>query len=104
MVFVKNCFGILRHYSTGTSKTLPFAISRSKTANYPVYIDYKSGGNQVQTIIRRIEGDDNALLKELISDLAIPKADASINRLTKQIVIKGNHSQRVKQWIQDHGF
>ncbi|WBW71438.1 mitochondrial ribosomal protein subunit L49 [Schizosaccharomyces osmophilus] len=104
MLFTRNCFGVLRHYSTGTSKSLPFIISRSKTANFPVYIDYKSGGNQVQTIIRRIEGDDNALLKKLITDLGISQADASINRLTKQISIKGNHSQRVKEWIQNHGF
>ncbi|EPY54169.1 ribosomal protein subunit Img2 [Schizosaccharomyces cryophilus OY26] len=104
MFLTRSCLGVLRRYSTKTPKSLPFTITRTETANFPVYIDYKSGGNQVQTIIRRIEGDDNALLKELITDLGIPRADASINQLTKHIRIKGNHSQRIKQWIQDRGF
>ena len=36
---------------------IPFRVVRSRYGNLPVYVDYKSGGSRVLTIIRKIEGD-----------------------------------------------
>ena len=41
----------------GDTPTLPFRVSRSKYRNLPVYTDYKSGGSQVLTSVRKIEGN-----------------------------------------------
>ena len=41
----------------GVEPDIPFRVVRSRYRNLPVYLDYKSGGNRVLTIIRKIEGD-----------------------------------------------
>ena len=41
----------------GATPTLPFRVLRSKNRNLPVYTDYKSGRNQVLTLVRKIEGN-----------------------------------------------
>ena len=41
----------------GNTPTLPFRVSRSKYRNLPVYTDYKSGGSQVLTSVRKVEGN-----------------------------------------------
>ena len=41
----------------GVEPEIPFRVVRSRYGNLPVYLDYKSGGSQVLTIVRKVEGE-----------------------------------------------
>lgn len=41
----------------GVEPSIPFRVVRSRFGNLPVYLDYKSGGSRVLTIVRKVEGD-----------------------------------------------
>ena len=50
-----NCLG--KPAPPGVEPDIPFRVVRSKFGNLPVYLDYKSGGSRILTIVRKIEGD-----------------------------------------------
>src|SRR5277367_5869820 len=43
------------------SLSLPYCVNRTPTANLPIYLLAKRGGNLKQTRLRKIEGDINTL-------------------------------------------
>ncbi|XP_068683856.1 large ribosomal subunit protein mL49-like [Montipora foliosa] len=82
---------------------LPFFIKRSKFNNLPVYTDYKRGGNYKLTVIRKINGDlqalDGCLRHHLGKDI-----HCQINELTSQLKIKGIHKDAVVTVLKQLGF
>ena len=50
----------------GVQPDIPFRVVRSRYGNLPVYLDYKSGGSRVLTIIRKVEGDAEVRTSEEI--------------------------------------
>ncbi|ODQ56501.1 hypothetical protein SAICODRAFT_49951, partial [Saitoella complicata NRRL Y-17804] len=81
-----------------------YYIRRTTSNQIPVYIDYKRGGNLLQTLIRKVEGDHRALLAEVQEKFKIDKKDIKINPVTKHIVIKGNYTRKIKWWLHRKGF
>ncbi|CAA93160.1 54S ribosomal protein img2, mitochondrial [Schizosaccharomyces pombe] len=94
----------LRFNSTIASESLRFHVSRTPSKNLPVYLDYKQRGTKILTLIRKIHGDSNALRLRLISTLKMSPKDVYVNKLTNQVVLKGNHIVTVREWLQDQGF
>ncbi|BFZ59119.1 54S ribosomal protein img2, mitochondrial [Saitoella coloradoensis] len=82
----------------------PYYVRRTASNQIPVYSDYKRGGNLLQTLIRKIEGDHQALLAEVQEKFNIDKKDIKINPVTKHIVIKGHYTGAIKAWLQRKGF
>ncbi|CEP10501.1 hypothetical protein [Parasitella parasitica] len=86
-----------RFYSTPT-----YFVSRTTNKGLPVYSEYKNGGTRLLTIVRRIKGDANALIKDINADF--PEAVVSLNAKTQQVVIKGHHVNEIKEWLINKGF
>lgn len=86
-----------RFYSTPA-----YFVARTTNKGLPVYSEYKNGGTRLLTIVRRIEGDSNALIKDLNTDF--PEAVVSLNQKTQHVVIKGHHVNEIKEWLISKGF
>lgn len=86
-----------RFYSTPA-----YTIARTVNKGLPVYSDIKNGGTRYLTIIRRIEGDPTALMKDILADF--PLAEVSVKSNTQQVVIKGQYVNEIKEWLIVKGF
>lgn len=67
---------------------LPYHVHRTASQQLPIYNLAKRGGNLHQTRIRKIEGDVDALRRELMEALGRGEKEVVINRLTGHIVVK----------------
>jgi large subunit ribosomal protein L49 len=81
-----------------------YHVSRSSEKNYPVYTDFKRGGNLHITTIRKITGDLSALRDELRVFLNKKDGEVRINGLTQQVIIKGHHVDQVTKFLQARGM
>ncbi|KAI8876027.1 hypothetical protein K501DRAFT_262856 [Backusella circina FSU 941] len=86
-----------RFYSTPA-----YSVSRTTNKGLPVYSDFKNGRTRFLTIIRKVQGDSSALLKDISADF--PEAVAHVNPKTQHVVIKGHHVNEVKEWLIAKGF
>lgn len=91
------CQSSKRFYSTPA-----YTIKRTTNKGLPVYSEYKNGGTRLLTIVRRIEGDSNALIKDINADF--PEAVVSLNPKTQHVTIKGHHVNEIKEWLITKGF
>ncbi|PRT53295.1 54S ribosomal protein IMG2, mitochondrial [Wickerhamiella sorbophila] len=81
-----------------TQEPVWYSIERTRAGNLPVYTDYNNAGG-VWTEIRKISGNVSALRNDIKKQLDLPKKDIWIQDASKRIIIKGNHSQAVKQLL-----
>ncbi|GAA5817423.1 hypothetical protein MFLAVUS_010969 [Mucor flavus] len=95
--FVQKACQNQRFYSTPA-----YTIQRTTNKGLPVYSEYKNGNTRLLTIVRRIEGDSNALMNDLKADF--PEAVLSVNSKTQHVVIKGHHVNEIKEWLITKGF
>ncbi|KAF2789744.1 hypothetical protein K505DRAFT_252641 [Melanomma pulvis-pyrius CBS 109.77] len=92
---------------TPTTISLPppkYHISRSHSQNYPVYSDYKRGGNLHLTTIRKITGDLSALRDELRVFLNKQNDEVKINSLTSHVIVKGHHVAEITDFLKARGL
>jgi len=93
---------------------LPFQISRTWSANLPVYESTKAGGSKHITTIRKITGDLNELadqvrkaldLEQHITDVrGRRKETVAINWTTRHVVVRGWRGPEIKKWAELNGF
>lgn len=81
-----------------------YHVSRSKNGNFPIYTDYKRGGNLHQTTVRKITGDLSQLRDELRVWLNKKNEDVKINSLTQHVVVKGHCKEEVQEFLEGRGF
>ncbi|KAF2121819.1 mitochondrial large subunit ribosomal protein-domain-containing protein [Lophiotrema nucula] len=81
-----------------------YHVAKSSKHNYPIYTDYKRGGNLHLTLIRKITGDLSALRDELKIYLNKNEGDVKVNQLTKQVIVKGHHVTEVQQFLRERGM
>jgi large subunit ribosomal protein L49 len=79
-------------------------VHRSKSRNLPVYEEALSGGTQLQTRIRKVEGNIEALRQHLVEKLHLDPNYIHINHLTKHVIIKGHLKKRVQQFLEEQKF
>jgi translation initiation factor 1 (eIF-1/SUI1) len=91
------CQNSKRFYSTPA-----YFVARTTNKGLPVYSEYKNGGTRLLTVVRRIEGDSNALIKDINTDF--PEAIVRLNPKTQHVVIKGHHVNEIKEWLISKGF
>ncbi|KAI1610021.1 mitochondrial large subunit ribosomal protein-domain-containing protein [Exophiala viscosa] len=97
-----------------TVSNLPFKISRTPSANLPVYESVKSGGSKHITTIRKITGDLDQLAGQVQKALGLGqhivdvrgrrKDTVAINRTTRQVVVRGWRGPEIKKWAEMVGF
>ncbi|CAG8677947.1 3026_t:CDS:2 [Acaulospora morrowiae] len=86
----------------------PYFVHRTKNKSLPVYSDFRNGKSRILTVIRRIEGDIQALRNDIRKEV-FPydtpiNSMISINHTSNQVVIKGNYVFKVKKWFINKGF
>ncbi|KAI8381332.1 ribosomal protein L49/IMG2 [Radiomyces spectabilis] len=92
-----------RLYST--EATPSYFVSRTANKGLPVYSEFKNGGTQQLTIIRRIEGNAEALKNEILPLFPdAPKDHIRINPTNNHIIIKGVYVNEIKEWLVNKGF
>ncbi|KAF2001084.1 hypothetical protein P154DRAFT_619702 [Amniculicola lignicola CBS 123094] len=81
-----------------------YHVARSHNKNYPVYTDYKRGGNLHLTTVRKITGEAAALRDELRIFLNKKEGDVNINNVTGHVVVKGFHKGEIVKYLQARGM
>nr|XP_036582117.1 54S ribosomal protein img2, mitochondrial [Colletotrichum truncatum]KAF6790777.1 54S ribosomal protein img2, mitochondrial [Colletotrichum truncatum] len=74
--------------ATETSKTRSYTVGLTNSNSYPVYKHDKAAGSSKFTIVKKIEGNNKALVQDLVQELGVPKENVKINPVTKHIEIK----------------
>ncbi|TPX38163.1 hypothetical protein SmJEL517_g00150 [Synchytrium microbalum] len=85
-----------------TKDNLPYLVKRTAIAKWlPVYKDIKNQTG-IWTVIRRIEGDVNALANDLTS--FIPSHRVHVKEVARHVRIKGDYIKEVKDWLTARQF
>ncbi|GAB5585220.1 54S ribosomal protein img2 [Umbelopsis nana] len=101
------CLGAIskRLYSTEASGPRYIITRTDASGSLPVYLDVKNGGTRSLTIIRRVQGDAEALRQEvaaLFPDTS--KNFVTVNPINNQVIIKGAYVNDIKQWLAQKGI
>ena len=84
----------------GVKEELPFFVERTPSMNLPIYRDYNHDRSIKKTVIRKIGGDIEALMKELQKICSNSPMEAKVG----QIVIKGLHKEVISDYFTRLGF
>ncbi|KAJ3323092.1 hypothetical protein HDU76_013730 [Blyttiomyces sp. JEL0837] len=80
-----------------SKESLNYEVLRTSQSGWlPVYRDYK-GEKKVETIIRRIKGDVNALAKDL--EIVTPAQNIRIHPTSKNIILTGDYLYDVRDFL-----
>ncbi|KAJ2756081.1 mitochondrial 54S ribosomal protein img2 [Coemansia aciculifera] len=82
--------------------TYPYFVHRTRFQSLPVYTDIKNGKTRKLTIVRRVEGDLEALRADMSK--ALSDSSIQIKKASQQLVIKGERSDEVRAWLTRSGF
>lgn len=75
--------------STSTPQSLEYRVSRTPSAQLPIYLLAKRGGNLKQTRVKKIEGNIAKLREDLKVALGIEEdREIQVNHLTRHIIVK----------------
>jgi hypothetical protein len=80
--------------ATISPKEQRYAVTRTGFRNLPVYLQTSGGGTHLSTVIRRVEGDSQALRDDIIADktllatLSVDPSDVKVNPVTRHVVVK----------------
>jgi len=86
-------------------KKYPFFVRRTTNGTLPVYTDLKNGRTRRLTIIRKVEGDVNALVSNLKEDFPKVPKDVFVSKpFLQQVVIKGHVRDEIMIWLAQKGF
>ncbi|KAJ1948198.1 mitochondrial 54S ribosomal protein img2 [Linderina macrospora] len=80
----------------------PYFINRTRFQTLPVYTDIRNAGTRTLTLVRRIDGDVEALRNDLAA--ALEDNTVEIRKVSRQIVIRGNRINEVREWLTKKGF
>ncbi|KAJ2787829.1 mitochondrial 54S ribosomal protein img2 [Coemansia interrupta] len=81
----------------------PYFVRRTRFQSLPVYRDTKNGKTRKLTVIRRVEGDLEALRTDLIQALG-EDSQIAIKKISQQLVIKGDCTRGIREWLTKKGF
>ena len=83
---------------------LPYFVTRTPSNELPIYTLRKRGGNLKLTRVKKIDGRVETLRDELKTALKLGEAEASVNPITKHVMLKGHHSRAVEQFLRERMF
>eukprot|EP01132_Coremiostelium_polycephalum_P007469 gene7469-9176_t len=81
--------------------SLPFRVLRSNSGLLPVYTQIIRSQSKKITVLRKIEGDIDALLNELYN---IFGDTVKITRKESTITFEGDHTKTIRVWLRGLGF
>ncbi|KAI0436121.1 mitochondrial large subunit ribosomal protein-domain-containing protein [Xylaria telfairii] len=83
---------------------LPYFVGRNNLNNLSVYHEKKRGGNLKRTVLKKGEGDLQALKQDLRDVLQLQHGDISVNTVTRHIIIRGHKRDEVLHFLYTVGF
>ncbi|RYP92171.1 hypothetical protein DL770_001678 [Monosporascus sp. CRB-9-2] len=83
---------------------LPYFVSKNNLDNFSVYHRKKAGGNLKVTLLKRAEGNLQALKHDLKEALQLRDADVSVNSVTKHIMVRGHRRDEIVHFLRTMGF
>ncbi|RYO97217.1 hypothetical protein DL764_007358 [Monosporascus ibericus] len=83
---------------------LPYFVSKNNLDNFGVYHRRKAGGNLKVTLLKRAEGNLQALKHDLKEALQLRDADVSVNSVTKHIMVRGHRRDEILHFLKTMGF
>lgn len=87
-----------------SAPNLPYFVTRTPSRQLPIYLDQKRGGNLLQTKLRKIDGDKEALRTALEKELKLRAKDCTINTVTGHIVMKGWFKPQIEAFLKARRF
>ncbi|KAL9050882.1 MAG: hypothetical protein Q9162_006357 [Coniocarpon cinnabarinum] len=82
----------------------PYTITRTPSANLPIYLETKRGGNLKQTRIRKISGSSHELLRQLQEVLQPAPQWIRVNGVNGDVLMKGFYRDVLKEWLSVRGW
>ena len=82
----------------------PYLVERTPSQKLPVYQLAKRGGNYKLTVVKKVDGDKQALKRDLAQELGLGLEDVRVKTVTGHVELKGHFASRVSQWLQQQGF
>ncbi|KAI5920119.1 mitochondrial large subunit ribosomal protein-domain-containing protein [Camillea tinctor] len=84
--------------------SLPYYVGRNNLRNFGVYQKKKRGGNFKVTLLKKAEGDLQALRRDVQDSLGLPENEVTVNRVTRHIEIRGHKRDEILAFLHTMGF
>ncbi|KAH6668126.1 hypothetical protein F5X68DRAFT_53341 [Plectosphaerella plurivora] len=78
-----------------------YAVGLTSSNNYPVYNVTKAAGQSKFTIIKRVDGDKQAFIQDLVDATGIPREEIVLQPVTGHIQFKGFRVEELKKYLAD---
>ncbi|GAA6005487.1 hypothetical protein JCM10207_002998 [Rhodosporidiobolus poonsookiae] len=89
--------------SAAEAGDLSYYVPRTRFGELPVYSEIKNGGTRFLTVVRKAEGDVEALRRDLSAFLS-HSVPLFVKPQTGQVVIRGEWVRETKEWLAAKGF
>jgi large subunit ribosomal protein L49 len=83
---------------------LLYHVSRTHTNNLPVYHDVRSGGTRIETIVRKVHGNPQALLKDISDALGLQAVKAYVKHPAGHVIFAGRYKAQIEEFLLKRGF
>ncbi|KAI0035743.1 mitochondrial large subunit ribosomal protein-domain-containing protein [Vararia minispora EC-137] len=92
--------------AAASNPALPYFVPRNSRGSLPVYSDIRNGGTRHLVLIRNVQGDIQALAREIRKRYSSPDHAAKVEvQHERHIVLSGGRWTRdVTEWLVQKGF
>jgi large subunit ribosomal protein L49 len=79
----------------------PYLVERTPSKNLPVYQLAKRGGNYKLTIVKKVDGDKQALRRDIAQALGMDLEDVRVKSVTGHVELKVRSAALCRPGLQD---
>ncbi|KAK0612142.1 mitochondrial large subunit ribosomal protein-domain-containing protein [Immersiella caudata] len=82
----------------------PYLVGRTPSNNLPVYQLTKRGGNYKLTVVKKVDGDKQALRHDMAQEFGMDIEDVRVKTVTGHLELKGFLAPKVTEFLEKKGF
>ncbi|KAK0649690.1 mitochondrial large subunit ribosomal protein-domain-containing protein [Cercophora newfieldiana] len=82
----------------------PYLVGRTPSNNLAVYQLAKRGGNYKLTVVKKIDGDKQALKRDIMQELGLEEDKVRVKTVTGHLELRGHLAPRVTEFLESKGF
>ncbi|KAI1878241.1 hypothetical protein JX265_002610 [Neoarthrinium moseri] len=83
---------------------LPYFVGRNRLNNFGIYEKRLRGGTMKKTLLKKGEGNLQALRHDVAEALSLPAKEVRVNNVTGHIEIKGHRRDGIAMFLKNMGF
>ncbi|KAK3400434.1 mitochondrial large subunit ribosomal protein-domain-containing protein [Sordaria brevicollis] len=87
-----------------STKKLPYLVGRAWTQRLPVYQLAKRGGNKKLTQIKKVQGDGQAMRRDLAKFLGVEEKEVRVKVPTGHLEVDGHRKEEIVKFLTESGF